>query len=406
MPHFQYKAVTADGETIEGEMEAANQAAVVERLQAAGHLPIHAQASKKNKAGSILQRDLFARRRASRADITNLTRELATLIQAGLPIDGALEILIELTEDAAPHALLEEILADLKGGASFSDCLAARDGVFPPYYISMVRAGEAGGTLNVVLARLSEFMERAQATRETIRSAMIYPAILVGMAVLAVVVLLTVVVPRFRPMFEDAGKSLPFSTQIVVALGDGFQAYWWLMLIVLFAIVTGLRWQLRRPAFRLRWDRVMLKVPIFGDLIIKADVARFARTLGTLVGNGVSLLDALTLAGSTLGNKALAHELIAVSDAVRQGRPLTDPLIQSGMFPKLALHLTRVGEETGQLHQMLLKIAEIYDEEVQRAIDRMLALLVPVLTIVLGLLIAGIIGSILAAILSVYQLPY
>ena len=178
------------------------------------------------------------------------------------------------------------------------------------------------------------------------------------------------------------------------------------MLIALLVFAVGLRWQLRRPEFRLRWDRVMLKVPLFGDLIIKADVARFARTLGTLVGNGVSLLSALALAGSTLGNTALAHELIAVSDAVRQGRPLTEPLTQSGLFPILAVHLTRVGEETGQPDQMLLKMAEIYDEGVRRAVERTLALLVPVLAIVLGLPIAGIIGTILAAILSVYQLPY
>lgn len=405
MPQFKYKAVSATGETVEGEMDAPSRAAVVQRLQASGHLPISADAVGLVST-SFLQRDLFARRGASRADIAILTRELATLVRAGLPLDRSLEILIELTGARGARELLVAALDDLKGGASLSDSLAARGGVFPAYYISMVQAGEAGGTLDAVLDRLSDYMERAQATRESIRTAMIYPTILVGMAVLAVVVLLSVVVPQFRPLFEDAGKSLPVSTQIVVALGDAFENWWWLMLIVVVAIVLGLRRQLAQPAFRERWDRWMLALPLLGDLIVKVDVTRFARTLGTLIGNGVSLLGALSLAGGTLGNRALARELETVADAVRQGRPLTEPLGRSGLFPPLAVHLTRVGEETGQLEEMLLKIAEIYDEEVRRAIERMLALLVPVLTIVLGLLIAGIIGSILAAILSVYQLPY
>jgi len=284
--------------------------------------------------------------------------------------------------------------------------MAAQGGIFPRYYLSMIQAGETGGTLDVVLARLSEFMERGQATRESVRSALIYPAILVAMSLFAVAILLGVVVPRFRPLFEDAGQALPVPTRIVVGLGDAFAGYWWLMLALVVAGGLALRWQLARPAFRLRWDRMVLAIPLLGDVIVRAEVARFARTLGTLLGNGVGLLGALSLATNTVGNRALAHELDAVSDAVRQGRPLTEPLLRSGLFPPLATHLTRVGEETGRLEEMLMKVAEIYDQEVSRAIERMLALLVPVLTIVLGMVIAGIIGSILVAILSVYQLPY
>ena len=406
MPQFRYKAVSAAGETLEGEMEAPDQAAVVRRLQSAGHLPISADSVAGDGSGSFLSRDLFARRRANRRDVQMLTRELATLVQAGLPLDRSLEILIDLSEEPVVRALLEAVLESISGGASLADAMADRPGVFPRYYLSMIQAGEAGGTLDVVLARLSEFMERSQAMRETVRSALIYPVILVVMSLAAVVILLSVVVPRFRPLFEDAGAALPVSTQIVVGLGDAFAAYWWLMLAV--ALVAGLvlRWQLARPAFRLRWDLMLLSLPLLGDVIVRAEVARFARTLGTLIGNGVSLLGALTLATNTVGNSGLVEVLEKVSDAVRQGRPLTEPLLQSGRFPPLAIHLTRVGEETGQLEAMLLKVAEIYDQEVGRAIERMLALLVPVLTIVLGLVIAGIIGSILVAILSVYQLPY
>ena len=387
-------------------MEAPNQAAVVERLQGQGHLPIRAEAISTGKAGSLLQRDLFARRAASRRDVAVMTRELATLVQAGLPLDRSLEILMELSGEGVVARLIEGILERVRSGASLADAMAGQDGVFPRFYLSMIQAGEAGGTLDVVLARLSDFMERAHATQASVRSALIYPVILLVMAILAIVILLSVVVPQFRPMFDDAGAALPVSTQIVVGLGDAFEAYWWLMAIVAALFGAVLRWQLKRDAFRHRWDRALLALPLLGDLIVKVEVARFARTLGTLVGNGVSLLGALSLATNTVGNAALAHELGEVADSVKQGRNLTEPLMKSGLFPKLAIHLTRVGEETGQLESMLLKVAEIYDQEVERAIERMLALLVPGLTIVLGLVIAGIIGSIMAAILSVYQLPF
>ena len=406
MPQFRYKAISATGDTLEGEMEAPDQAAVVQRLQSAGHLPISTDSAAAAGAGSVLSRDLFARRRANRRDVQMLTRELATLVHAGLPLDRSFEILIDLNDEPVVSALLEAILESISGGASLADAMAEQSGIFPRYYLSMIQAGEAGGTLDVVLARLSDFMERSQAMRESVRSALIYPVILVAMSLIAVVILLSVVVPRFRPLFEDAGQALPISTQIVVGLGDAFAHYWWLILGLVVVAGVALRWQLARPAFRLGWDRMLLALPLLGDVIVRAEVARFARTLGTLIGNGVGLLGALSLATNTVGNSSLASNLEEVSDAVRQGRPLAEPLRRSGQFPPLATHLISVGEETGRLEDMLLKAAEIYDQEVSRAIERMLALLVPVLTIVLGLVIAGIIGSILAAILSVYQLPY
>ncbi len=406
MPQFRYKAISATGETLEGEMEAPDQAAVVQRLQSAGHLPISTDSAAAAGAGSVLSRDLFARRRANRRDVQMLTRELATLVHAGLPLGRSFEILIDLNDEPVVSALLEAILESISGGASLADAMAEQSGIFPRYYLSMIQAGEAGGTLDVVLARLSDFMERSQAMRESVRSALIYPVILVAMSLIAVVILLSVVVPRFRPLFEDAGQALPISTQIVVGLGDAFAHYWWLILGLVVVAGVALRWQLARPAFRLGWDRMLLALPLLGDVIVRAEVARFARTLGTLIGNGVGLLGALSLATNTVGNSSLASNLEEVSDAVRQGRPLAEPLRRSGQFPPLATHLISVGEETGRLEDMLLKAAEIYDQEVSRAIERMLALLVPVLTIVLGLVIAGIIGSILAAILSVYQLPY
>lgn len=408
MARYRYRAVAGSGDTVEGEMEAPSQAAVVKRLQAEGHLPIRAEAVDEagpSRASSLLHRDLFRRTKPSRQDIVLMTREIATLLRAGLSLERSLEILNDLAEGGPARRLIDALLQGIRGGASFADSLSAQDGAFPDHYVSMVRAGEAGGTLEVVLERLSDVMERAQATRESIRTALIYPAILIAMAAGAVAILLGVVVPRFRPLFEDAGAALPASTQVVVFLGDIVENYWWLLLIAALCLVALGRQLLRDRARRLRWDRWVARSPVIGDLVIKAEIARLTRTLGTLVANGVNLLPALQLARDAVGNTALAADLADAERSLKEGQTLTAPLMSSGIVPRLAVHLTRVGEETGELEAMFLRIADIYDEEVSRAVDRMLALLVPALTIFLGLIIAGIIGSILAAILSVYDLP-
>lgn len=405
MPMFRYKAVAASGEVVDGEMEAASQSAVIQRLQSLGHLPISAEAAAP-ESRSLLQRDIFAWAHSSDRDVAITTREMATLIDAGMPIDRSLEILVELAERQRMRETLSETLDALRGGASLSAALAAQHPVFPQYYISMVRAGEAGGALGPVFTRLAEFLERRLELRERVRSALIYPAILVVMSIIAVVVLLTVVVPRFRPLFDDAGAALPVSTRIVVGFGDAFAAYWWVMAAAIVAVILIARAALAHPPWRFAVHRALLAIPLVGDLIVKAVVAGFARTLGTLVANGVGLLDALALANESVSNSVLSGALRSVAENVRQGRNLAEPLAATGRFPPLAISLMRVGEETGRLDHMLLKTADIYEDEVKRTVDRLLALLVPALTIVLGLLIAGIIGSILAAILSVYRLPY
>ncbi len=406
MTLYRYKAVTGSGETVEGAMEAPSRESVVQQLQAQGHLPISAEEADKGDAvAKFLQRDLFRRGHASQRDIALITRNIATLLHAGVTLERSLEILTELADRQAVRQLVAQILDRIRGGAALSDALAAADGIFPQYYVSMVRAGEAGGTVETVLERLADFLDRRQVALQAVRSALIYPAILVAMAVLAVILLLSVVVPRFQPMFEDAGKALPLATEIVIALGAAVSNYWWLMALGVLALWALAQQLLRDPARRLRWHRGLARLPVMGDLLIKAEIARFTRTLGTLVGNGVGLLNALTLARESLGNSAIAREIDTAAGGVKEGRSLSQPLMRAELFPSLATHLIRVGEETGQLDSMLIKVADIYDEEVRRSIDRMLALLVPVLTIILGVIIAAIIGSILAAILSVYELP-
>ncbi|MEE8189585.1 MAG: type II secretion system F family protein [Kiloniellales bacterium] len=405
MTRFLYKAVSPEGEVLEGEIEAASRQAVVDRLHAQGHVPIRAEPSAGRSATRLSLPRLSRSRRITRKDVVLFTREMATLLQAGLPLDRAMTVLAAISQPGPMRSLVEEVQEKVRGGATLADAMEQHPGAFPNFYCGMVRAGEAGGTLETVLERLAVGLERAQALRETVRSGLQYPALVVVMAVLSLVVLMTAVIPEFRPLFEDAGAALPLSTRIVIGASDFVAAYWWAMGLGLLALALGIRQHNRDPAGRLRWDRMLWRLPLAGELIMKVEAARFSRTLGTLLANGVSVLSALTMTTETLGNRAIAEAVGRARGRLAKGERLADPLMETGAFPGLALQLIQVGEETGQLETMLLRIADIYDEEVKHSIQRLLALLVPLVTIVLGILIAVIIGSMLAAILSSYDLP-
>ena len=405
MPRFLYKAVSADGEIVEGELDATDRQAVVDRLHAQGHVPIRAELCPETGGGRVLPR-LFQARRVTRRDLVLLTQELATLLGAGLPLDRGLGFMLELAEPGPLRELVESLREKVQGGATLADAMQGFPEVFPNFYIGMVRAGEAGGTLEVVLSRVAETLERSQALHDDVRAALRYPALVVIMAGVSIVVLMTAVIPEFRPLFEGSGAALPVSTQIIIAVSDFLRDYWWVVTLGLLAAALGLRQHNRSPAGRLRWDRWLANAPLFGDLVRKIEVARFSRTLGTLLANGVSVLNALALTTETLENQAIAEATGRAQARLAKGEGLAEPLRETGVFPGLALQLIRVGEETGQLDQMLLRIAVIYDDEIKRTIERMLSLLVPLVTLVLGVLIAAIIGSMMAAILSSYDLPF
>ena len=404
MSLFSYKAVTTEGKAREGSMDGLSQTAVVERLQSMGLIPIRVEESAASANVQTNGGGLFAKNRISQDDVAVFTQEIATLLKAGLPLDRCLEILISLSASEPVRQLMSQLREDVRGGASLSTAMDARKGVFTRFYLNMIRAGEAGGALDVVLQRLTEFMERSKDLRDTVKSALIYPAILVGVSVLSVAILLVWVVPQFSQMFEESGKALPLPTQVVIAAGDAVRNYWWAMVLV---VVGGFAWfgkQMREPASRLRWDRRLLDLPLVGDLIGKLEVARFSRTLGTLIGNGVTLLAALSIVKETLSNTVMSQGLTEVAAQLKEGKGLGKPLLETGLFPKLAVHLVMVGEETGKLQEMLIRVADIYDREVQTAVKRLLALMEPVLILGLGLVIGGIIMSILVAILSVNDL--
>ena len=385
-------------------MEGISPAAVAERLQSMGLIPIRIGEAPAPSSDSRAGWSPFGKKSVSQAEVGVFTQELATLIKAGLPLDRCLEIMIGLSANESVRQLMLQLREDVRGGASLSKALEAHKGVFSRFYLNMIRAGEAGGALDVVLQRLTEFMERSRELRDTVKSALIYPAILVGVAVLSVAILLMWVVPQFSQMFEESGKALPLPTQIVIAAGDAVRLYWWAMALGVIGIYSWFARQMRIPASRYRWDRRFLSLPLVGDLIAKLEVARFSRTLGTLIGNGVSLLTALAIVKETLSNTVMSEGLGSVATQLREGKGLGKPLMDTGLFPKLAVHLVLVGEETGKLQEMLIRIADIYDREVHTTVKRLLALMEPVLILGLGLVIGGIIMSILVAILSVNDL--
>ncbi|MCP5450152.1 MAG: type II secretion system F family protein [Gammaproteobacteria bacterium] len=406
MPRYRYEAVDASGEVVRDELDAATLDAAIVRLRDQGLLPLAVNEAKSGFLRGGFGQPLFSKRRAlSRKTIALLTQQLASLLHAGMPLDRALTILIGVTEDEQAKPVLERVQEKVRGGSSLADALEVQ-GVFSRFYLNMIRAGEAGGALDVVLKRLTEFLERSQALRETVTSALIYPIILLSVSALSVIILLTFVVPQFQRLFADAGKALPLATQIVIAVGDGFRYYWWVGAILVVLLSAVARRQLSQPESRARWDDRFLRLPLFGDLIAKVETARLSRTLGTLLGNGVSMLNALTIVRETLSNQVLAGALGEVAEHVKTGRGLADPLLEAGRFPKLAVQMIRVGEETGQLQEMLLQVADTYDGEVQTAVKRLLTLLEPALILGLGVIIAGIIMSILVAILSLNDLAF
>ena len=405
MPQYRIKAVNRDGETIEEDREVPSESALILSLQEEGLLPIRIAAA--GSGGLAFLR--FGRRGAkiSHKQVTLFTRELLTLLEAGLPLDRALNILLELTAGEPEfNAMIGKILEKIKGGAQLSDALEAQGPVFTRFYLNLIRAGEAGGALEVVLERLTKYLDSSKELRDTVTTAMIYPIILVLMAIGSLLLLLTFVVPQFTEMFDSAGKELPVPTQIVVGAADAIRSYWW-TLIPLFALVSAwIRYQRSDPLRRLVWDGWMLRLPLFGDLILKFQVASFSRTLATLLTNGVPLLGALSIVKDTLDNRLVAQKLGLAVDSLKEGGGMTAPLMEADIFPSLAMQMIKLGEESAQLPEMLDRVATTYDKEIKISIQRLLALLEPILIVGLGIMIGGIIISILMAILSVNDLAF
>lgn len=404
MPVFAYEAVTAAGEVVDGRVEAADRSEALRRLRDLGYLPLKAWPAATTAPAAT--RGLRMRRGAPRrGEVALVMRGLATLLGAGVPLERALALMSDEAASPGQRALLTAVHGRIKAGGTLADALAEQGGVVPGHAVAMIRAGEAGGDLATVLARLADLMERAAAAREHVRAALAYPALLLAVAGLTVVVLLTVVLPQFEGIFAEAGDRLPAGTRLVVAVGEALRAWWWVggvAMAVALAILD--RWR-RTAAGARAMGRWLLTAPVAGRLVAANETARFCRTLGTLVANGVHLLQAVAIARETVANVVVAEALGAAEISLRRGGGLGEPLARCAVLPPLAVRLIRIGEESGHLAAMLLKVADIFEDQARRDTQRLLALLVPGLTVALGLVVAAVVGAVLSAVLSVYDLP-
>lgn len=408
MPRFCYKAISESGNLVEGELQAQDHASAIEWLQSHGHTPIHAEESgtEKPARGHTAWKCEWFSKRSKKTDIGRFTRDLSTLLAAGVQLERALEILCELAEEPDTSDFLTRMLEEIRGGASLASAMETQRGMFSKFYLNMVRAGEAGGAVETVLGRLSVFMEQYNRLKESIKSALIYPGILLTVTVASVVILIVFVVPQFAAIFEDMGQQLPLPTQIVISIGNAVQHYGWILVLLVTGLVYFVRRQLDKPRFRYQWDKWLLDIPVLGELITRIEVTVYARTLGTLLASGIPMLNALAIVKDTHTNRVLGEAVASIAESVAQGQGLAGPMMNTGRFPRLASHLVQVGEETGQLEQTLSRLADIYEQEVTLSIQRMLALVEPVLIIGLGIVVGGIIMSILVAVLSVNDLAF
>ncbi len=397
MALYRYKALNARGEQLSGQMEAGSGAEVAARLQEQGHLPMEARLA--SEVGSEYNwRALLKPKPFAGPRLVQFTQQLATLLGAGQPLDRALGILLDQPEDDASKQLLGDIRDTVRGGAALSSALERHHDVFGRLYVNMVRAGEAGGSLQETLQRLSHYLESARALRVRVINALVYPIILLVMVGLSLLFLLGYVVPQFSAMYDSLGADLPWFSKLVLGLGN-FIRHWWI--VVLAVPLLALLWldrKRRDPAFMLRVDIWLLGNRFAGPLLAKFDTARLARTLGTLLRNGVPLLAALGIARNVLENRVLAADVDAAADAVRNGGGLSVALGKSKHFPRLALQMIQVGEESGMLDAMLLKTADTFEQDTEAAMDRLLAALVPAITLCLAVVVGVVILSVLAPI--------
>ncbi|MCS6996713.1 MAG: type II secretion system F family protein [Casimicrobiaceae bacterium] len=405
MTLFAYQAVRTDGVPVSAQIDAPSEREAIERVREQGLILISLVPAAQvilapGRADSAWLSRLLRSRRVTQAQIVATTRDLANLVGAGLPLDRAFELLVSLAETRPLAVLLQDLRDRVRSGQSLSQALAEHPKHFDRLYVNLVRAGEASGTLGPTLARLAEFQERSAELRSSVQSALIYPVVLVLVALAAVLTMLFYVVPKFEATFRLFGKGLPAATENLLAFSRFLKQDGWLLLLGLMAVVILVRGRLRTPRGELWWHRRKLTLPVLGPLFQRIEVARLTRTLGTLLGNGVSLLPALGIVRDTVENRALANALDTVIVRLREGQGFSRPLLETGLFPKLAAHMVAVGEETGQLDRMLIKIADIYDGEVATALKRALALLEPVLIIVLAVVVGGIIYALLTALLG------
>jgi general secretion pathway protein F len=394
---YSYTATTFEGAVVEGVVEAPDERTAVEKIRNTGIIPIRISVP---RTGTKRRLSL----RSSRGDLLTFTTELSALLGAGLPIDRSLNILSDISEGARMKEVINSVLAGIRGGSSFSEALQKHPDIFPKLYTSMVRAGETGGVLDVVLDKLTEFLETAKELRDSVVSAMVYPLILTVTGGASIVILLTFVIPRFTAIFSEIGGSLPLSTRLILGISEALRFSWWILFPAVVGAFVFVRSYIKTDRGAYKWDELKLK--LFGDVVRKLETARFCRTLGTLLKSGVPFLQALNNSKDVMGNRIMAGSIDSITKNVREGKGIAGPLMDAGIFPQLALSMIKVGEETGQLDTMLLKVAATYEKGLRDAVKRFMSLLEPAIILAMGIIIAFIVISMLMAVFSILDLPF
>jgi general secretion pathway protein F len=386
-----------EGIMVEGVIEAPSQDVAIDRLKNSGVIPIKVAAPRQSLGKRLSWR-------SSKADLLTFTTELSVLLNAGLPLDRGLNVLSETSDSKEMKGIVQSILKSIREGSSFSEALKKHPKVFPTLYVNMIRAGEAGGVLATVLDKLNEFLESTKELKDNVVSAMIYPAILGITGGFSIIILLTFVLPKFTAIFSEIGGSLPLTTQILLAISNGFRSFWWIGLSILIVVFLVLRSYVRSETGRYKWD--VLKLKMMEDVIRKLETARFCRTLGTLLRSGVSVLAALNNSKDVISNQVIASQIDAVLKGVKEGKGIAGPLSEAKVLPPLALSMMKVGEETGQLDSMLIKVANAYEKSLREAVKRFMGILEPAIILGMGLIIGFIVISMLVAIFSMTDLPF
>jgi general secretion pathway protein F len=403
MPVFTYRAADRRGQTIDGVMEAIDARAVAEQLRKSSYFPIKvAQQSERTSLFSLGGPSSRVRQR----DLLAMTQMLATLFEAGLPLDRALGILEELAPSPRVRTIVSDLLRSVRGGSSLSEAMAKHHPrPFSRLYINMVRSGEKGGVLEVALRRLAEFLEARAAFNEAVVSALAYPAVILTVGTGAIIFLMTFVIPRFAVIFKDLGQAIPLPTQILLEISGAVVSYWWIGLLALMAAVLGWRMWTSSAEGRLAWDRSLLRLPLIGTLTMKVETARFARTLGTMLKSGVPVLGAMAVVGDMMSNQAVGGAVSRLADGVKRGGTIAAGMKEHTTFPALAVHMVRVGEETGRLEEMLLKTADTFETDVRTEMKRVLGMLEPIIILGMGVIVAFIVVAMLLAIFSINEMP-
>src|SRR4030042_682791 len=404
MAEYLYKATTLSGQTVEGSMEGKDEATIVQSLHQLGYIPIRILSTQAKGTGFRLSSILP--QRVGIKDLFTFTQEFSTLISAGLPLDRSLNILETLTENQRLKQALKDVVKRIEGGNSLSEALGNHPKIFPRLYVNLLRAGESGGFLEATLSRLTQYLQKTKEVRDQLISVMIYPLILTLVMGISVTVLITFVIPRFTKIFSDMGGAIPLVTQIVIVMSKLVTGYWWAGLGALVLIYLGLKTYTKDAERKWKWDRFKLRWVAVGDLIKKIEVARFSRTLGTMLQSGVSILPALNLVKEISQNRVISRSIAHVHDRLREGKAISKSLEEVEVFPPLAVHMIGVGEETGKLDEMLIKVAETYEENVRNSVKRFVSLLEPLIILIMGTVVGFIVISMLLAIFSINEIPF